>query len=343
MSERCSVIVLNYNGKQFLEECLTSLKSQSYGDYKVYVLDNASTDGSVGFIKSNFPAVEVIEAKENFGTAEGSNIGVRNTKGEYIVLMSNDVRVDRYCIENLVKTLDSDSSIGIYSSKLLKYDPDPRTGKYSIDNAGGIIDKFAFPMMLRSNEVNREDEGGVEEVFFSCGGCFITRRELFEKVGGFDRKYFTLSDDIDLSWRIRLAGYRIAVNHSAVIYHKVSATLGPLFARAQKRFWSERNSLRTILKNYQIFTLILILPQYFLLLFLEAGFYILVMRPDLSGAIVRAIFWNILNLADTLKERRKVKLFRVVNDAAILDKMCKGSIKIKVFLDSSSKLAIVKK
>ena len=127
MSEKCSVIVLNYNGKQFLEECLISLKNQSYRDYKVYVVDNASTDGSIEFIKKNFSWVAVIEASENFGTAEGSNVGARHSEGECIVLMSNDIRVDKYCIENLVKTMEDEPKVGICSSKLIKYDKDPET------------------------------------------------------------------------------------------------------------------------------------------------------------------------------------------------------------------------
>lgn len=343
MTEKCRVIVLNYNGREFLDDCLTSLQFQSYNDYKVYVVDNASTDGSAEFIESKFSGVKVIKAAENFGTAEGSNFGVRNTEGEYIILLSNDVRVDKYCVENLIKTMEGDLKIGICSSKLLKCSPDPQTGKYLIDNAGGIIDKFTFPMMLHTNEVNREDEKGLEEVFFSSGGCFITRRELFEKIGGFDKKYFTLSDDIDFSWRVRLADYKVVVNHSAVIYHKVSATLGPLFPWAHKRFLSERNNLRTILKNYEFFTLIFILPQYFLLLLLETGCYLLVARLDLFGAMAKAIYWNILNLIDTLKERKKVNSFRVVNDAVVLNKMHKGSIKIKMFLNSLNKLAIAKR
>jgi len=334
MSEKCSVIVLNYNGKRFLEECLTSLKNQTYNDYKVYVVDNASTDGSAEFIRNNFPWVSVIESKENFGTAGGSNLGASNTKGEYIILTSNDIKVDKCCIENFVKTFENDPKVGICTSKLLKYVQDLKTGRHLIDNAGGIIDKFAFPTILRTNEVNEENENSIEKVFFSCGGCFIIRRELFEKIGGFDSKYFTLSDDVDLSWRAWLAGYKVAVNHSAIIYHKVSATLGPLFAKAQKRFWSERNNLRTILKNYEFFTLIIILPQYFFLLFMEACFYLVTLRWDLFFAIVKAGWWNIVNFPDTMRMRKKVGSFRTVRDEYILGKMHKGSIKIKMLFEA---------
>jgi Predicted glycosyltransferases len=225
-TEKCSVIVLNYNGKQFLEECLESLRNQTYADCKVYVLDNASTDGSVQFLHEHFPEVAVIEAAENFGTAQGSNEGVKNTGGEYVVLMSNDIKADPQCIAYLMQTIEQDPSIGICSSKLVRYYPDPQTGKYLVDNAGGIIDRFAFAMPLRNNTMNDEAEKGVREVFFSYGGCFVIKREVFNKVGGFDDKFFTLSDDVDLSWRIWLAGYKVAVNPAAFIYHKVSATLG---------------------------------------------------------------------------------------------------------------------
>jgi len=328
MIEKCSIIVLNYNGKQFLKECLDSLRDQTYKDYKVYVLDNASTDGSREYISQDFPWVGLIRASENFGTAEGSNVGVRNTSGEYIVLMSNDIRVDPKCIERLVSTLESDGSIGICSGMLVKYAP-LISGEHLIDNAGGVIDKFGFPLLLHPDEVYRKDDSRIEEAFFSFGGGFIIRRSLFDRVGGFDPKYFTLSDDMDLSWRVRLTGHKVVVDHSAVIYHKVSATLGPLFARSQKRFWSERNSLRTLLKNYQFWTLFRILPQYLFLLLLEAGFYLAILRADLFCSLLKALVWNSVNLRDTAALRRQVTAFRSVDDRAILGKMHKGIIKLE--------------
>lgn len=334
MPEKCSLIVLNYNGKRFLDECLTSLKYQSYRDYKVYVVDNASTDGSVEYLRESFPWVTVIEAADNLGTAEGSNLGVRNTPGEYVVLMSNDIKVDKDCLENLLKAIESDSRVGICTAKLVKYAPNKNTGRYLIDNAGGIIDKFAFPIMLRSNEINDESQRTVEEVFFSCGGGFIIIRELFERAGGFDRRYFTLGDDIDLSWRLRMMGYKIVVNHSAIIFHKVSATLGVIFAKSQRRYWSERNSFRSILKNYELATLIKILPQYLSLLSLEAAFYLVTGRYALFFAIGKTLIWNIVNLPDTLRERSRMQSLRMVKDKLILGKMYKGSIKLKSILDN---------
>lgn len=334
-SPKVAVIVLNYNGKQFLDDCLSSLKRQSLKDYQVWVLDNASSDDSIDYIKKRYPWVKVIENKRNDGTAEGSNVAARKTESEYIIFMSNDIKADKNCLKYLVETLDEDEKVGLCSSKLLRFDKDPVTGKFIIDNVGGRIDIYGFPAAIGHNEIDSGQWNNLKEVFFSFGGSFIIRREVFEKIGEFDSKYFTLSDDMDLSWRTWLAGYRVVVNPASFVHHKVSATLGPLLPRADKRYLSEKNIFRTLVKNYDNLTLLKILPRYFFLLTLEIGFYLVKGRFDLAQGIVKAFFWNLANLSDTLRKHREIQRTRVINDREIVKGMNRRSIKLSHFRELS--------
>lgn len=333
---KTAVIVLNYNGKQFLDDCLSSLKRQSYKNYQVWVLDNASSDGSIDYIKKRYPWVKVIKNKRNDGTAEGSNVAARKTESKYIVFMSNDIKADKNCLKYLVKTLDEDEKVGLCSSKLLRFEKDKKTGKSLIDNVGGDLDIYGFgwPRGVLSTGKQWEKR---KDVAFSYGGSFIIRRHLFEKLDGYDRRYFTLGDDIDLSWRVRLLGYRVMVNPASFIYHKVSATLGIIFSTPQRRFWSERNCLRTLLKNYEVKNLFLILPRYFVIEMMEAGFFLFFKRqPRVVFGLIKAFLWNLVNLPDTLRERVRIQKMRVVKDEEILKMMFKKSLKLanyKLFLE----------
>lgn len=328
---KVAVIILNYNGKQFLDDCLSSLKRQSFKDYQVWVLDNASSDGSVDYIKKRYPWVKVIGNERNDGTAEGSNVAARKTESKYIVFMSNDIKADRDCLKYLVETLDQDEKVGICSSKLLRFEKDKKIGRYLIDNVGGDLDIYGFGWPRGTGRTGRQWEKK-KDVSFSYGGSFIIRRKLFEKIGGYDQQYFTLGDDIDLSWRTRLLGYRVVVNPASFVYHRVSATLGTIYQRPQRRFWSERNYLRTLIKNYEAKNLFLILPRYFVIEAMEVVFFLFLKRqPRVVLALIKAFLWNLFVFPSTLKERAKIQKMRVVKDEEILKMMFKKSFKLATY------------
>lgn len=331
-----AVIVLNYNGKHFLSESLPSLVKQSYHQIKIYVADAGSSDGSVEYVKKSFKSVEVIRSTGDIGPSGLSNFAVPRTKGKYVVLMSNDMKFDKDCVKQLVETLEEDPSVGICTSVLVQNKKDLLTKQYVLDNAGGDLDILGFGMPHSWGKPFRTYPRELEEVFFSYGGSFIIRRELFKKIGGFDRLFWGLSDDIDLSWRVRLLGYKVVVNPRSFLYHHVSPTLGKN-KRSRNRFLSERNSLRMLLKNYSASSLVKILPRYVLLEGGEFGFYLLRMKFDLAWAIVRAFWWNLLNLPDTLKERSKIQRTRKVSDDEILERLSPKSYKLQILSSVLSK------
>lgn len=326
-----SVVNVTWNGKEFLQAHLPSLKNLKYSNYEVIIVDNASTDGSVEFVRNNYPEFKIIQNKENLGTAEGSNVAVNVAKGKYIFWVSNDMEFDPSILDYLVKRCEENNSIGICTVKMRRI----KNGRLirEIDSVGADVDIFGFPA---SRGINKPDNGQYDyptDLFFSFGGAMFIRKKVLEEIGGYDSDYFTLGDDIDLSWRVHLAGYRVVAEPKALLYHRVSATLETTHSRAQKRYLSERNTLRTLLKNYSKGYLIFILPLYFSILLLEVCFFIIVGKPSIAKAGINAVVWNIKHFRDTLEKRRRAQNLRKVKDGDIWKLMLKRSDKIRIFFD----------
>lgn len=335
MKKMLSLVVLNYNGLHHLREYFTSLFSQTLLPDEIMMFDNLSTDGSREFVAKKFPAVKIItEDRFNTGFALASNMAFSHTRGDYIVFHSNDLRLDRNCIKGLVEALESDQKVGIVTSVLIKNHKDKKTGKYLIDNAGGVIDMYGFAMQ-KYPERQLDSIPDKEEVFFSYGGSYIVRREVFKKAKGFDTRYFTLHEDVDLSWRIRLLGYRIIYTKKSFAYHKGSATLKVLFKRAQKRYWSERNSIRTYLKNTSSINLLKTAPFYILLLFAEICYFLFTRKYDFFLADIKAVAWNLYYLPETIHLRWQIQLNSKKNN--INDLTVKKSFKLMFFKGGAGK------
>lgn len=335
-NKKISVVVLNYNGLQHLEEYFRSLFSQTLIPDEVIMMDNLSKDGSRKFVANNFPSVKIItEDRYNTGTATASNIGFKATTGNYVIFQSNDLRLDKNCIKELVAMLEKDKKIGICTSVLINYYKDKKTSEHLIDNAGGLMDKYGFGMQnypaKRIEDIPKEGE-----VFFSYGGSFIIRREIYKKINGFDDRFFTLGDDQDLSWRTRQLGYKVMYTKKSFVYHKVSATLKINYNRARLRYWSERNSIRTFLKNAPILHFLTSLPMYIALLLGEIIYFLLRGRFAMAWSDIRAIGWNIWNLPDTLKLRMKVQAMKKENNIESL--LANKSFKLMLFKNFSKSL-----
>jgi len=325
---KVTCIVLNYNGIGIFEEALDSLKLQTYKNMEVVIADDASKDDSVKLIKKNYPWVKVLVNPKNSGTAGVSNYAVSKIgKCDYLVLMSNDMYFHKDCVKELVKTMESDKKIGLTTAVLVKHDPDPITKKYYIDNAGIDVDRFLFIYPHLTNQDYATIIKDTEEIFASCGGCYIIKPELYKEVGGFDEKYWSLSEDIDMSWRIRLLGYKIMVNKKAFLYHHIHKTLKNL-KMSRTRYLSERNNLMSILKNYSNFSLLKVLPVYILLEIGEILFFLVKLRPDVSWAIIRAFWHNVSNISSTLEKRKSIQATRKIDDKKINHLMYKGSYKL---------------
>jgi len=325
----CSVIVVNYNGKDLLKKFMPSILKMKYPNFEVILVDNASKDNSVNTVKKEFPNVNIIQNNKNDGTAEGSNIGLSIAKGDYILWLSNDMELEPDFLTNLINLANSSKDIGVCTCKMKRI-TEKGEKLNEIDSVGADLDIFGFPSSRGINKIDKGQFDQPSEVFFSFGGALLIKKSVLNLVGGYDPLFFTLADDIDLCWRVRLAGYRIMVQPSAVLYHRVSATLSK-WKRSERRFISERNTFRTLLKNYSLLSLLKILPRYFGLIIAEVSFFA-IRKPEMTISYFRAIFWNMRNLKDTWLRRQKIQSIRTISDNTIMSYM----------LDQPTKLLILK-
>ncbi|HTP64262.1 MAG TPA: glycosyltransferase family 2 protein [Geobacteraceae bacterium] len=253
-----SVVIPNWNGCQHLQECLTALTRQTYKNFEVVFVDNASTDDSVIFVRQHFPQVKILEFQENIGFAGGVNAGIGVSHGLYVVLLNNDTAVESTWLENLEKAIRENPDISVFASKLVNY-----YNRKIIDSAGDGFDLFLGPYKIgESARSEIFDERRI--VFGACGGGGCYKRELFERIGLFDEDFFAYFEDVDLSFRANWAGIRTLMVPDAIIYHKVGATSGANPSiRDRFDILRRRNYVYLIVKNYPFAFLVRYVPFIF--------------------------------------------------------------------------------
>lgn len=295
-----SVIVVNWNGKEHLEDCFTSLKKQTYVPLEILLIDNASIDGSVEYIRECFPKVNVFINPENSGFGPAVNRGVEQAKGEYVLFLNNDLYLDEQCVENMARMIEEDK-VGAVVPKILYFND-----KNRINSFGNLINYLGLAC---PKYIDGDDRSHMQVEETACGGIFLVKRELFRQVGGFDQDFFMYHEDHDLSWRIRLLGKKLMVNPKAVMYHKYHFSKDP-----KKFYYSEKNRLQLLLKNYQLKTLLLTFPALILVELAElyfaltTGWFILKMKSYLE---------IVLLLPTILKKRSVIQGLRKVDDGEI--------------------------
>lgn len=252
---RVAVVILNWNGKSFLEQFLPSVVENSK-DANVYVADNASTDGSVEFLKQVFPKVRIIENNGNLGFSGGYNTALKDLDEDIFVLLNSDVEVTENWISPIVNLMNSDTSIGACQPKILQHG-NKDYFEYA-GAAGGFIDKFGFPFCRgRLFEELEQDAGQYDtqrEVFWATGACMFVRKSVYQELGGLDDDFFAHMEEIDLCWRMKRAGYKVMVEPKSAVYHVGGGTLSK--SNPRKTFLNFRNGLELLTKNlpnHQIF------------------------------------------------------------------------------------------
>ena len=326
-----SIVLVTWNGEQLLKTHFQSIVDINYPNKEIIVVDNGSHDGSVQYLQKHYPEVKVIVNDINLGTAEGSNVAIPHCNGKYLFWISNDMDFDSKILMHMVGEIESDETIGVCTVKMRR----PIDGKHTntLDSVGSSVDIFGFPSAVGIEEEDNGQYDDIKEVFFSFGGALMIRTSLLDEGISYDPSFLTLTDDIDLCWRVRLRGFKVKVVPQALLYHRVSATLSKSHNRAEKRFISERNTMRTILKNYSLPWLLLILPAFVMLMLAESLFFLMLGKFRMGKSNMRAIGWNLVRLGDTLKLRREVQSSRKVADREIFWLMDKKSEKIRLFVD----------
>jgi GT2 family glycosyltransferase len=314
---RVFVIVLNWNGLEHLPACLASLKRQSHPAFTTLLVDNGSTDGSVDWARREHPRVEVLRLEKNLGFAEGNNRGIRLAMGrgaEHVILLNNDTECDPEFVAALVSAADADPAIGACAPKLLFFDA------RSVLN--GVGTEVTMIGCGGDRGMGERDEGrydSVEEVFGISGGACLLRCGALRRVGLFEPGYFIFLEDIDISWRMRLAGYRVVAVPAAVAYHKFNATMGKFSAR--RIYLNEKNRIRNVLKNHSMRTLRAVLPR---MLRYDARLVADILSRGGPGALSRAMVyprayaWNLARLPGLVALRLRARRFRAVSDEQML-------------------------
>ncbi len=247
---KLSVVILNWNGKHWLEKFLPSVLQYSQGaDIEVVVADNASSDGSVAFLTDKFPQVRQILLTNNFGFAEGYNIALQQVEAEYTVLLNSDVEVTDGWWQPLVRALDEDKQLAAVQPKILSYS-NKKMFEYA-GASGGFLDSYGYPFcrgrIFSAVEMDGGQYDAPMDIFWASGACLAIRTELYKRVGGLDGSFFAHMEEIDLCWRLNARGYRLRCIPQSVVYHVGGGTLSSESPR--KTFLNFRNNLLMLYKN----------------------------------------------------------------------------------------------
>lgn len=261
-----AVVILNWNGRDLLEQFLPSVIEYSK-EANIYVADNASTDDSVAFVTDNFPQVNIIQNKENGGFAKGYNDALSALEEDIFVLLNSDVEITENWLKPILEIFINEPKTAAVQPKILDFKKKDHF-EYA-GAAGGFIDKYGYPFCRgRIFETLEEDRGQYNEdvaIFWASGACLVIRKNVYWEVGALDQDFFAHQEEVDLCWRIHNLGYRVKSCGAARVYHVGGATLSSM--NPQKTFFNFRNSLYMLLKNVPA-------PQVY---------FILIMRMVLDG------------------------------------------------------------
>lgn len=268
---RSTIVIPNYNGKDFLEKCLKSLQKCSTQDFGVIVVDNGSTDGSVEMLGRDFPEVKLIAFEENTGFAPAVNTGIAASTTEYVILLNNDTEVDEHFVEALEAAMEADDKIFSASSKMVDmHNPDILDGAGDYYCALGWA--YAYGKGKRCDSACRK----TKKIFSACAGAAIYRKSVLEYIGNFDENHFAYLEDVDVGYRGRIAGYKNIYAPEAICYHAGSGSSGSRYNEFKIKL-SSRNSIYLVLKNMPLLQLLINLP------FLLIGFAVKTLFFTLKG------------------------------------------------------------
>jgi len=298
---RVTVIICNWNGGDYVGRCLRALESQTYSDFRVVVVDNASTDGSPERIERDFPAVKLVRAGANLGFAGGNNLGFRYAAGsEWVALLNPDAFAEPAWLESLVAAamrLPQCASIG---STLLRAD-DPRV----LDGVGDVYHVSGLHWREGHGKPRADRALGAKEIFAPCAAAALYRLAAVSEAGGFDEDYFCYAEDVDLGFRLRLLGYRSWYEPASVVHHVGSATTGVSSDFAV--YHGYRNGIWTFVKDMPAVLLCVCAPAHLLGLLL----YSATLTAKGQGTVaLRALRDAIKGLPAALRKRRSIQSMR---------------------------------
>ena len=286
--ESVSVIIPNYNGKKYLDDCIGSLKKQTYRDFCVIIVDNGSTDGSCEYIRNNYPEVKLIALQKNIGFAGAVNVGIKAAEGKYVFLLNNDTICDKEAISKLVETLSCDNKLFGVQAKMLQM-----KNTDIIDDAGDYYCALGWAF-APSKDKNSSAYTQKKYVTSACAGAALYRRDVFEKIGYFDEVHFCYLEDVDIGYRARLYGYKNACEPKSLVYHVGSGSSGSRHNTFKVELTAS-NNLYFIYKNMPFLQVIINIPFILAGIFVKHLFYA---KKGLGMAHIRGLIKGIKKILD---------------------------------------------
>jgi len=299
-----SFIIVNWNGKHLLSDCLNSIKNQTYSNYEIILVDNGSIDDSPNFVKEHFPDVNLIQLEENKGFTGGNIEGLKQARGNFIALLNNDAIIHPRWLEHMLRAINSNERIGICSSKIII------DGTNKIDSIGDT-----FTTAFNGTKVGeyQEESNFISSRYFpgACAAAVLYRKQMIDEIGFLDDDFFLNHEDTDFNMRSWLAGWKCIFVPEAIAYHKVSVSIGHLSDKAI--YYFSRNTEWVWIKNVPLRLIIRYLPHRLLYECASFGFFCIVKnkwRPFLKGKIDAIKKINLM-----IKKRKSVqKLIKLPND-----------------------------
>jgi GT2 family glycosyltransferase len=325
-----SVIIVNWNGKHFLRECLSSLRQQTFRSFETILVDNGSKDGSVEYARAEFPEVRILALAENRGFTGGNIAGLELATGELIVLLNNDTEAHPGWLEEIHNACLTHPAAGSFASKMMYFDDRQR-----IENCGFEIDLAGTTVDLGRDTIDGPEWSSPRKVFGACGGAVTYRRSMLDHIGFLDDDFFMIYEDVDLSFRAQLSGYTCVYVPQAIVYHRYRSSIRT--RPALQVFYSQRNIDLVLLKNLPLGLILRSAPRR-LLYELGAAFYFL--RLGNGAAFVRAKLDVLRQLPSLLRKRRGIQKHRTLTNSQ-LRAIMRGpglSSKWKKFFSSGSGL-----
>ena len=306
-----SVIIVNWNGRRFLDDCLGALRRQSFGDFETILVDNGSSDGSADYVRGQFPEVKFVALSENRGFTGGNIAGYEIAGGGLIALLNNDTEADRDWLAAMYEASLQYPDAGSFASRMMYFDHRER-----IENCGFDLGISGTTVDLGRNESHNIAWGAAREVFGACAGAAVYRRSMLEDIGFLDPDFFAVYEDVDLSFRAQLRGYRCIYVPKAIVFHRYRATLGALSGR--QVFYSQRNIELAYFKNMPTDLFLRSGPQRLLY---EVGATLHFVKLGHGYSFLRGKLSALKQLPSLIRKRRQVQERRTIASSKLLERM----------------------
>ena len=328
MEPEISYLIVSFNSEKYISKCITSILNKSHTNFEIIVIDNNSKDGTISTVE-NFctknKQIKLITNTTNIGYANAIAKGIEHSQGEFLAILNADSFLDKNWTSNLLRAFISDNKIMSASGTIYLPSGELQSSGGMMDKYGAVIQRGSKSFFLRNIKNTN--------FFYNDGSSFMVRRQIFQETS-FDPKLFLYYEDVDLSWKIRMLGYKIEHVSDAISYHDVGHSFSDV--TLTKFYYMARNRLYVCQKNYSLKNVICRIPTMLLLIFLNAIFYDFSKKQKgYTWNFFKAIGWNLINLRCTFKEQKRLRSINKITDSELDEYLIKRSVEI-AYLDRKS-------